>query len=231
MKTVLTLDSRNRINGGVPNVSKFHLDTSLNITELELTNFTFANFLNNVQTSSNVMSIGGVTAATITPGFYTATAFVLALNTALQAFYVTVADVVTLDATTNVLTWVLPSGSVDTKLLSTMNRVLGLNGGETGSFTSLLLLVGPLQLAITSPELSRFSYNTNGTTFAILGIIPVNSAHLQVQYQEPFRDWSLKFRPVCTCNELTIEVRDNRTGLFAENMGEWCCTFVTTSPF
>ena len=169
--------------------------------------------------------VSGVLAATSTPQFWTASAYITDLNTQLKTYFATVSDVVTLDTTNNKLTWVLPSGSISVTN-STMNRVLGLLGSETGSFTSTLFLVGPLQLGIQSPTLSCLSYNSNGTTAAVLGVIPVNSGFLEVQYYDPDRDWQLKFEPRVSFNLLNIIITDNRTGLLAEGLGEWCCSFV-----
>ena len=223
--SVLTLDSRNRVNVGQPNNCQFALQDTVMASRFELSNFQFANNLYNIQTGSNNLYISGVLAATSTPQFWVATAYITDLNTQLKTYFATVADVVTLDTSTNKLTWVLPSGSISNNV-SSMNRVLGLLGSESGSFTSTLFLVGPLQLGIQSPTLSCSSYNSNGTTAAVLGVIPVNSGFLEVQYYDPDRDWQLKFEPRVSFNLLNIIITDNRTGLVAEGLGEWCAAFV-----
>ena len=195
-------------------------------SKFELTNFQYANQLYNVMTGSNMLSISGVVAATSNPEFWTATAYVTDLNTQLQTYYATGSTVVSLNTSTNQLTWTLPSGVVDPLNLSTMNRVLGLLGGETGSFTSTLFLVGPLQLAINSQQLNSYSYNSFPSTARICGVIPVNVGYLEVGYFEPFRDWELRFEPRINFNLLNITITDNRTGLLAQGMGEWSAVFV-----
>ena len=87
------------------------------VRKIELTNFQFANTLYNVTSYSNKLYIGGVLAATMTAKFWTsASDFITNLNTQLKTFYLTAVDVVTIDTSTNILTWVLPSGLLHLKL-------------------------------------------------------------------------------------------------------------------
>lgn len=226
-KSVLTLDSRNRINVGSPNNCQFVLQQTVMASKFELSNFQFANQLYNIQTGSNQLYIGGLLAFTQAPGFYDNATFVSGLNVTLKAFLVLVPDVVVLNTTNNQLTWAL-GANVITKANSSILRVLGLLGGETGSFTSTLFLVGCLQLAVQSPTLSCFSYNTNGSTAAVLGIVPVNVGYMEVEFYEPDRDWQLEFKPRISFNLLNIIINDNRTGLLAEGLGEWACVFIVS---
>lgn len=221
---VLILDSRNRVNQNSPcNTCQFALQDVIIASKFTLTSFTFANFLYNVTSSSNTLTVDGVLAATITPGFWFASNFVAELNSQLQAFYVTVADVVTLDVNTNTLTWTLPSGSLD----GTMRSILGLIGSPSGNFTSLLYLIGATQLAILCPELQRSSYNSFPSTNPVIGTIPVQSGFMQIQTYEPSRAWEINFEPRVQFNALSMQIMDAHTGEVV-NIGEWSATFVVS---
>ena len=74
--SVLNLDSRSRMDQGDPNTCIFHLQDALNSTKFELTNFTFANILHNVTTTSNTLFVSGVLRVTIQPGLWLAPDFV-----------------------------------------------------------------------------------------------------------------------------------------------------------
>jgi hypothetical protein len=223
--SVFTLDSRNRTNDDYPNNCQFLLQNTLIASKFELTNFQFANTLYNVTSRNNKLYVSGILAATMTAKFWLAADFVIALNTQLKAYFVTAADVVTLDASTNILTWVLPSGSLTS---STMNRILGLVGTPSGNFTSTLFLVGPTQLALLSDQFNCFSYNSFASTNRVCGIIPVTQGFMQMQFYEPSKDWIVKFEPFISFNNLGIRFVDNCTGYPAEGMGEWCATFIVS---
>ena len=80
--SILTLDSRNRINDDYPNNCQFLMQDTVIVRKIELTNFQFANTLYNVTSYSNKLYIGGVLAATMTAKFWTsASDFITNLNT------------------------------------------------------------------------------------------------------------------------------------------------------
>ena len=226
--SILTLDSRNRINDDYPNNCQFLMQDTVIVRKIELTNFQFANTLYNVTSYSNKLYIGGVLAATMTAKFWTsASDFITNLNTQLKTFYVTAVDVVTIDTSTNILTWVLPSGSITSQ--TTMKRILGLVGTLAGSFTSTLFLVGPTQLALVSNQLNKFFYNSFASTLPVCGIIPVFNGFLQMNYYEPSRGWKFDYGAHwLQFNTLQIGFVDNRTGFPVEGLGEWSCTFVVS---
>lgn len=225
-KVILTLDSRNRTNkSDNPHNSQFLLQDAILASKFELTNFQFSNTLHNVTSSSNTLYVNGVLAATMSTKFWVATDFITTLNGLLKTYFATGSDVVTLDSSTNILTWVLPSGSITN---SPMGTILGIIGNPSGSFTSNLFLVGPLQLAVVSPQLQCFSYNSYPTTTRVCGVIPVNSGFMDVQYFEPFREWQLEFLPRISFNFLQLSFMNNQTGQPAYGMGEWSCTFVVS---
>jgi hypothetical protein len=187
----------------------------------------FANTLYNVTSYTNTLYIDGVLAATIIPGFWNSDDFAVELNTQLQTFFSTVSNVVTLNSSTNVLTWVLPSGSITT---SPVNRILGVIGYPTGSFTTSLFLVGPTQLGFNSPQLQSFSYNNAGQHALVAGVIPVTSGNLDVQFFEPHRnEWMLAFEPRLSFNLFQVNITDNRSGNAAEGLGEWSAVFVVST--
>lgn len=223
MPRILTLDSRNRINADSPNNCQFMLQDTVHASKFELTNFMFANTLYNVTSYNNTLYINGQLIVTVTPKFWNADDFVQELNRQLQIFYEMDEPVVTLDSTSNILSWNLPFGFITR---SPLNCILGVIGSPTGSFTTNLFLLGPLQLAFNSPELNCFSYNSIGNTAPVCGVIPVTAGNMQIQYFEPFREWTLDFQPRICFNFLQVNLTDNRNGSPAEGLGEWCCTFI-----
>lgn len=223
--SILTLDSRNRINDDYPNNCQFLLQDAIIASKFELTTFQFANTLYNVTSHTNTLYVSGILAATSTPKFWIASDFITDLNTQLKAYFVTVSDVVTLDTSTNILTWVLPAGSITA---SPMNRILGIVGTPSGSFTTNLFLTGVTVLALMSPQLNTFSYNSYPSTQPVCGVIPVTSGYMTSSYYEPAREWSINFHPRLSFNFLQINWADNRNGHAADGMGEWSASFIVT---
>ena len=216
----LTLDSRNRIDPTSPNTCKFLMQDGVIGHHFELVSFQFANYLHNVTSTSNKLYISGVLAATITPGYWEATDFVIDLNSKLKTYFVTAVDVVVLSPS-NILTWVLPAGTITA---SSMNRVLGVIGTPSGSFSTNLFLVGPLQLAFNSQQLQVKSYNSFPNTNWVSGTIPVNSGYLEVQLWEPQRGWQLEFTQFMF-NVLEVTITNAQNAELV-NIGEWSCTFL-----
>jgi hypothetical protein len=199
------------------------MQTGVKASKFELTSFQFANTLFNITSYNNKLYVGGVLAATSTAKFWFASDFITDLNNQLKTFYVTVSDVVTLDSNTNILSWVLPSGSIS---VSSMNRVLGILGAPSGTFTSTLFLVCPMYLAFMCPQLNVQSYNSFASTAPVCGVIPVLQGFMSMNCFEPKREWQLNFEPRITFNLMEVNIVDNSSGNLAEGMGEWSCCFV-----
>jgi hypothetical protein len=222
--SILSLDSRNRINSSTPSNCIFKLQNALNSSKFELITFSFANTLWNVTSSTNTLFIGGVLAATITPGYYSASSFVAALETQLETFFAGVGPYVSLNTATNVLTWSL--GVNQTITSSPMNRILGVYTTMTNSFTTSLFLVGCTNLNITCPQLSAFSYNGFPSTNRVSICVPVNSGYGDFQVWEPSRGACLEFSKVHS-DTLQITISDSHSDQDV-NIGEWSCTFVVS---
>lgn len=224
--SLLSIDSRNRINTtSAPNSCIFKLQTALNASRFEVLSFSFGNTLYNVTSSTNKLYINGVLAATTTPGFWAAAAFVTDLETQLETFYGGGSGYVAYNATTNVLTWNLGGGqSISSG--TTMNSILGIIGVPVNSFTSNLFLVGATALSIQCPQLQCFSYNSFDSTARVSIVIAVDSGYGSFQVSYPKRGSELQFSKL-QADTLQFTITDARNDQLV-NIGEWNLIFLVS---
>jgi len=134
MKRILSLDSRNRTNTtDSANNCTWQLQDTISAAKFELTNFQFAIQCHLLRKQTlHWRSFGCNNYAWLLE----CRRICNRTQHTIKAFYATVSNVVTLDSSTNILTWVLPSGSITSE--STLLRILGILATTSGSFTSNL---------------------------------------------------------------------------------------------
>ena len=111
---------------------------------------------------------------------------------------------------------------------SPIKSLLGIIGQPTGSFTSILFLVGCMQISFSSPQLSSYSLNTSlggnvSNTAMTSFVVPSES----VQIYQPKRGCILQFDPKTSFNVLQVYLTDSYTNA-PISVGEWSCNFLVS---
>ena len=191
MATTFLFDSRHALNSGTPHDCMFTLTKSIDIASstIVLDNCIIPNLRYNVNSQNNTIIYkkngGASTTVTMTPGEYSYSTLLTALDSLLTSAFATIT--VTLDLTTDIVT--IATGSADTIQLVTgstlAEEILGfdLNTSDATSITGLypIRLDGTTYIDVEALDFPTSTYSTYGTR-AILARIPMTSPYGTVVY-------------------------------------------------
>ncbi len=230
----LHLDSRARRADSTVYDARFDLPRPLqNVRRLRVKSVQFVNTFYNLNESNNVLatSAGFVT---VTPQQWGGSELVAEINLQLNLLYGTSGVVyVSLDQTTNVLSWTLGSVVTIDATNSTMRQVLGLDAKSyTGPavFTSQLYLALPQYVAFSSSQLfssldNIFPGHGTNDQFQPVCTIPVEVGYLSTQtYQPSYERQQTLSGPGSlgtTISTIDIQVRDPYTRRPITELSHW----------
>jgi hypothetical protein len=162
------IDSRSRDNyTNISSPTLFSLSKSIcNTRGVRVKWVQFSNTVHNIRFGQNdtllISTDNGVSFSALTyiqSGFYSNTEYVSVVNTYLQTLSGVVSTCVTLNETTNALSWTLPTGMYIDGLNSNSKNILGLaDVNLAGTFTSKLFLASPMSISFVCPQLQS-TYN------------------------------------------------------------------------
>lgn len=195
MPSTLFIDTRHRRPGSPIHDAVYDLIAPLpSARAFRLKSLQIANTFQNVTSLNNTLAVtGGV--VTVPPAFYTGSDLVTQIESQLQTLWGPYGSgYVTLDVTTNTLSWNTQGNTVDATA-SGLTQVLGLDPTQpayTGVFTSQLYLALPQYVSFASPQLRASDIQSihASSTLARRELqpfltVPVSSAFGEVSTYQP----------------------------------------------
>lgn len=230
MKDRIFLDSRFAL-GQIPSTCGFPLNHQIvNAKQVKVMSFSFANTLYNVSSLNNTLVFNLLT-VTLPPAFYSFSAFVTAINTALLANGPFVAamggapNAVVLN-TDNTASWTIGTNTLQGGTLYP-NLVLAAGNSYTGNFVTNLFLACPQAIQLESSSLqgsdSRYSA-CNASISNPFAIFVIESAFGQMesvgQSNQLLESTQLSNSNI---SRLDVVLRDASTLRELSEISHWCC--------